>query len=82
MNESLKNDIKEVSREDLERLLIEEVEQNDNLHNKNYKLNKGFDYLEKYFHDRQDYEYAELVRQVKYSNIEWLVNGLEGKSND
>ena len=80
MNESLKKDIKEVSREELERLYIEEVEQCEKQINNVYRLKKGFEYLEKYFHDRQDYEYTELIRQVKEANIEWLekMNELEG----
>lgn len=81
MNDSLKEDIKSESREDLERLLIEEVEQCDVLYDKVDKLNDEIDrlnevleHLEQYFNDREYYEFANLVRETKKANIEWLEN--------
>lgn len=39
------------------------------------RLNKGFEYLEKYFSKNEKYEDAELVRKIKNTNIEW--NGFD-----
>ena len=85
MNESLKKDIKDLSREELERLFIEEVEQCDKFHNvicnqidEIDRLNKVLDHLELYFSDREYYEFANLVRDTRKANIEWL----EGEDNN
>ena len=40
------------------------------------RLNKVLKYLEKYFQEKEEYENAELVRQLKEANIEWLENAL------
>lgn len=85
MNESLKKDIKDLSREELERLFIEEVEQCDKFHDtictqvdEIYRLNEILDHLELYFSDREYYEFAKVVRDTRKANIEWL----EGSNND
>lgn len=36
------------------------------------RLNKVLIYLEKYFSEREYYEFAQLVRETKKTNIEWL----------
>ena len=89
MNESLKEDIKSESREDLERLLLEEVEICDNLYTKIYKmqdeinrLNAVLGYLEKYFSDREYYEFAEKIRETKQANIEWLENTINNEEDE
>lgn len=43
------------------------------------RLNKVLKYLEKHFQEREEYENAELVRQLKEVNVEWLENALGGK---
>lgn len=85
MNESLKKDIKDLSREELERIFIEEVEQCDKFQkvictqiDEIYRLNRVLDHLEKYFSDREYYEFANVVRDTRKANIEWL----EGSNND
>lgn len=40
------------------------------------RLNKVLKYLEKHFQEKEEYENAELVRQLKEANIEWLENAL------
>lgn len=89
MNESLKEDIKSESREDLERLFLEEVKICDILYDKIYKmqdevdrLNAVIGYLEKYFGDREYYEFANLVRDTKKANIEWLENAINNKEDE
>ena len=89
MNESLKEDIKSESREDLERLFLEEVEVCDILYDKIYKMRDEIDrlnavlgYLEKYFSDREYYEFADKVREIKQANIEWLENAINNKEKD
>lgn len=84
MNESLKEDIKDLSREELERILIEEVEQCDKFFYSSCerfdeidRLNKVLEYLEKYFSDREYYEFANKVREIKQANVEWLNNALK-----
>lgn len=84
MNESLKKDINDLSREELERILIEEIEQCDKFHNiicnqtdELYRLNKVLEHLEKYFSDREYYEFANIVRDTSKANIEWLENSLK-----
>lgn len=84
MYESLKKDIKDLSREELERILIEEVEQCDKFHNiicnqtdELYRLNKVLEHLEKYFRDREYYEFGSIVRDTSKANIEWLENSLK-----
>lgn len=44
------------------------------LEEENKRLNAALNKLEWFFHNREDYEWAELVRQVKVANIEWLEN--------
>ena len=34
-------------------------------------------YLEKYFSEREYYEFAQLVRETKEANIEWLKEGVK-----
>lgn len=89
MNESLKEDIKSESREDLERLLLEEVEICDNLYDKVGKLNdeiirlnKVLEYLEKYFSDREYYEFAEIIRETKQANFGWLENTINNEEDE
>ncbi len=43
------------------------------------RLNKVLKYIEKHFQEREEYENAELVRQLKEVNVEWLENALGGK---
>lgn len=38
----------------------------------NERLNNIIKYLEKYFSEREYYEFAQLVRETKKANIEWL----------
>lgn len=45
------------------------------------RLNKCFIYLEKHFSKRQQYEDAEIVRQLKEANIEWLNQGIDCLQN-
>ena len=53
--------------QDLIELLNREIE----------RLNLGYSYLEKFFSKREDYEWAELVRQCKEANVEWLENAVD-----
>lgn len=89
MNDSLKEDIKSESREDLERLLIEEVETCDMLYDKIYKmqeeinrLNVVLRYLEKYFSDREYYEFAEKIRETKQANFGLLENTINNEEDE
>lgn len=89
MNDSLKEDIKSESREDLERLLIEEVETCDILYDKIYKkqeeinrLNAVLGYLEKYFSDREYYEFADKIRETKQANFGWLENTINNEEDE
>jgi len=41
------------------------------------RLNSILKYLEKYFSEREYYEFAQLVRDAKEANIEWLEQGVK-----
>lgn len=41
------------------------------------RLNNIIKYLEQYFSKREYYEFAQLVRETKEANIEWLENAVK-----
>ena len=53
------------------------LRENGLLNAENERLNKILEYLEKYFNEREYYEFAQLVRDTKEANIEWLNQGVE-----
>lgn len=53
------------------------LRENGLLNAENKRLNKALEYLEKYFSEREYYEFAQLVRDTKEANIEWLNQGVE-----
>ena len=87
MNESLKKDIKDLSREELERLFIEEVEQCDKFYNKfieaQTRLDNSIEYVKnntyEYRHDMNLKDKALKKHVTKF--IDELLIELEGVDN-
>lgn len=53
------------------------LRENGLLNAENERLNKILEYLEKYFSEREYYEFAQLVRDTKEADIEWLNQGVK-----
>jgi len=88
MNESLKKDIKEVSREELERLFIEEVEQCDRFRDKFIEAQRKLDNVTEYIkNNTYEYRHDMNLKDKTFKKhhtvfIDELLNELEGVENE